>query len=314
VEFIADKERNFYFLEMNTRLQVEHPVTELVTGVDLVEQMIHVAAGEKLTLTQDGIKLNGWAIESRVYAEDPLHDFLPSTGRLVAYKPPQEGTKTGLTIRLDTGVSEGSEISLYYDPMIAKLITHAKTRDAAIDHMTRALDAFYIDGIRHNIPFLSAIMEHPRWREGALSTRFIADEYPGGYSARLPNAQEAVTLTVVSAAIDHLGNQRRREITHQMSGDEVMFAQRRVVRLGEERRKVEVSGGFGEDIEVALLDDSGKVVERTTVTFEWWFGAPIWTGKLNGVEASVQVRPILNGYDLSYRGVHAPACVYRAGG
>ncbi len=181
VEFIVDQGRNFYFLEMNTRLQVEHPVTELITGIDLVEQMIRVAAGEKLPFVQGQLEFSGWAVESRVYAEDPMRNFLPSIGRLVRYQPPAEGKRDGLTVRNDTGVYEGGEISLYYDPMIAKLVTHGPTREAAIDHMARALDAFYIDGIRHNIPFLSAIMQHPRWRSGALSTGFIAEEFPDGF-------------------------------------------------------------------------------------------------------------------------------------
>ena len=149
---------------MNTRLQVEHPVTELITGVDLVEQMIRVAAGEKLPFKQSDVKLNGWAVESRVYAEDPFRNFLPSIGRLVKYRPPAEGDADGVTVRNDTGVFEGGEISMFYDPMIAKLVTHAPTRDAAIDAQAEALDAFYIDGIQHNIPFLTALMQHPRWR------------------------------------------------------------------------------------------------------------------------------------------------------
>ena len=310
VEFIADKDKNFYFLEMNTRLQVEHPVTELVTGVDLVEQMIRVAAGEKLKLKQDDIKLNGWAIESRVYAEDPFRNFLPSTGRLTAYRPPREGTFYGLTIRNDTGVAEGGEISIYYDPMIAKLITHGPDRNAATDHMIGALDAFYIDGIQHNVPFLSALMQHPRWREGALTTGFLAEEYPDGFHPRAPSEAEAQTLTMVAAAIDHLGNQRRRQISDQIGGKEVRFPDQRVVRLGDTSRKVKVAGCFGEDIEVKLLDDRGSVIEKAVLVSDWWFGEPLWRGEINGVGTTVQVRPILNGYDLSYRGIHVPAYVY----
>ena len=173
VEFIVDGERNFYFLEMNTRLQVEHPVTELITGVDLVEQMIKVAAGEKLTLQQKDVILEGWAMESRVYAEDPYRGFLPSTGRLSYYRPPEEQVANGITVRNDTGVYEGGEISLFYDPMIAKLITHAPDRTQAIDAMSQALDGFRIDGIRHNIDFLGAIMGHQRFRDGNLTTAFI---------------------------------------------------------------------------------------------------------------------------------------------
>jgi len=310
VEFIADKDRNFYFLEMNTRLQVEHPVTELVTGIDLVEQMIRVAAGEKLKIRQDDVKLNGWAIESRVYAEDPFRNFLPSIGRLTAYRPPEEGTDMGLTIRNDTGVTEGSEISLYYDPMIAKLITHASTREAAIEHMAHALDEFYIDGIQHNIPFLSAIMMQPRWRKGTLSTGFIAEEYPDGFSPRDPTGEECVTLAVVAAAIDSLSNQRRRKITQQMDGGAFHFAERRHVVLGDRSQQVIVSGGLTDDIEVALLDNKGKETQRLTVVSQWWFGAPIWRGKIDGVPVEVQVRPILNGYDLSRRGVSLASYVY----
>ncbi|MGA7610265.1 MAG: acetyl-CoA carboxylase biotin carboxylase subunit, partial [Xanthobacteraceae bacterium] len=162
VEFVAGQDKSFFFLEMNTRLQVEHPVTELVTGIDLVEQMIRVAAGEPLSITQSDVKLAGWAVESRVYAEDPYRNFLPSIGRLTRYRPPAETSTNDVTVRNDTGVYEGGEISIYYDPLIAKLVTHAPTRAAAIDAQARALDAFYIDGIRHNIPFLSAVMDNPR--------------------------------------------------------------------------------------------------------------------------------------------------------
>lgn len=184
VEFIVDRDRNFYFLEMNTRLQVEHPVTELVTGIDLVEQMIRVAAGERLPFAQSDIKLNGWAIESRLYAEDPYRNFLPSIGRLTRYRPPAEGRSGNAIVRNDTGVFEGAEISMYYDPMIAKLCTQAPTRLEAIEEMGEALDGFVVDGIEHNVPFLAALMKHPRWREGRLSTGFIAEEYPNGFSPR----------------------------------------------------------------------------------------------------------------------------------
>lgn len=310
VEFIADKDKNFYFLEMNTRLQVEHPVTELVTGIDLVEQMIRVAAGEKLKIRQEDVSLNGWAIESRVYAEDPFRNFLPSTGRLTSYRPPREGTQAGLTIRNDTGVTEGSEISIYYDPLIAKLITHAPTRDAAIDHMVRVLDDFYIDGIQHNIPFLSAIMMHPRWRKGALTTGFIAEEFPDGFESRAPSREESLILSVVAASIDHLSNQRRREITDQMEGGSARFADHRVVSLGDRRQKVVVSGTLGRDIDITLVDAKGKQQDHATISADWWFGEPIWRGRVNGVDTNVQVRPVLNGFELSYRGVSVPVYVY----
>src|SRR5689334_19565857 len=189
VEFVAGQDKSFYFLEMNTRLQVEHPVTELVTGIDLVEQMIRVGAGEKLSITQRDVALTGWAVESRVYAEDPLRNFLPSIGRLVKYRPPAESSVGGITVRNDTGVQEGGEISIFYDPMIAKLVTHAPSRAAAIEAQSTALDGFYVDGIRHNIPFLSALMNHPRWREGKLSTGFISEEFPNGFAARAPEGE-----------------------------------------------------------------------------------------------------------------------------
>ena len=208
VEFVAGQDKSFFFLEMNTRLQVEHPVTELVTGIDLVEQMIRIAAGEPLALRQGDVKLNGWAVESRIYAEDPYRNFAPSVGRLVRYRPPGEGVRDGVTVRNDTGVTEGGEISLYYDPMIAKLVTHAKTREQAVDAQADALDAFTIEGIRHNIPFLAAIMQHPRWRAGKLSTAFIAEEFPRGFErapptgawrARLPASRPPSTTCWASA-------------------------------------------------------------------------------------------------------------------
>jgi len=198
VEFIVDKERKFYFLEMNTRLQVEHPVTELTTGLDLVELMIRSAAGEKLPLKQADVKLDGWAVETRVYAEDPYRGFLPSTGRLVRYRPPAEGQRGGITIRNDTGVYEGGEISIYYDPMIAKLCTHAPTRLAAIDAMAAALDEFTITGINHNIAFLTAIMHNERFRAGSLTTGFIAEEFPDGFHGRALDA--AATRRFIAAA------------------------------------------------------------------------------------------------------------------
>ncbi len=309
VEFIVDQDRNFYFLEMNTRLQVEHPVTELITGVDLVEQMIRVAAGEPLPFTQSQLGINGWAIESRVYAEDPVRNFLPSIGRLVRYQPPAEGTHDGLTVRNDTGVYEGGEISLYYDPMIAKLVTHGPTRDAAIGEMARALDAFTIDGIRHNIPFLSTIMQHPRWRSGALSTGFIAEEFPDGFAPREPKDEDVEKLACVAAVIDHLSNQRRRQISGQMQGDPVRFSDMRVVELGKQRLTLSISGALDEPFIVTLGAANGA--SRTvTVASDWWPGKPLWHGKLGGEAISVQVRPIVNGVELTYAGIVVPARVY----
>ncbi len=310
VEFIVDPARNFYFLEMNTRLQVEHPVTELITGIDLVEHMIRSAAGEPLGICQTAVHIHGWAIESRVYAEDPFRNFLPSIGRLVRYRPPSEGTVDGLTIRNDTGTYEGGEISLYYDPMIAKLITHGPTREAAISHMGRALDAFYIDGIQHNIPFLSAIMQHPRWKAGELSTGFIAEEYPDGFAPREPEGAELDLLVTVAAAIDHLGNERRRHIGQQIQGKPVRFSTDRAAVIGSTRQPLRVTGGNGGAIKVELLGDGDAVRECMTVVSDWWFGQPVWTGTLNGRAVAVQVRPVPSGYDLAHAGLRVRAYVY----
>src|ERR1041384_4031453 len=240
VEFVAGQDKSFFFLEMNTRLQVEHPVTELVTGIDLVEQMIRVAAGEKLVIKQGDVKLNGWAVESRVYAEDPYRNFLPSTGRLTRYRPPAERVSDGVTVRNDTGVTEGGEISLYYDPMIAKLVTHAPTRDAAIDAQGDALDAFVIDGIRHNIPFLAALMAHPRWRAGKLSTAFIAEEFKGGFHPQTPKGEIAEIVAAVAAAIDHVLGERKRRVSGQIEGAAVSRESKRAVSLGDEEHRLEV--------------------------------------------------------------------------
>jgi propionyl-CoA carboxylase alpha chain len=308
VEFIVDKKRNFFFLEMNTRLQVEHPVTELVTGLDLVEEMLRVAAGEKLRLKQKDVKLNGSAIEARIYAEDPTRNFLPSTGRLVRFRPPAQGTVDGVTVRLDTGVEEGGEISVYYDPMIAKLVTHAPKRIEAIDAMGAALDAFAIDGFRHNIPFLAVLMRNERWRKGNFSTKFIAEEFPEGFKPPIPEGAARDALIAVAAAIDHLSNQRRRVITQQMHGEPVRFAETRIVELGGSSESVIVENDPQGLVAVALGE--GKKRRVVELASAWWFGNPIWEGTINGEPAAVQVRPILNGYALIYQGIEASARVY----
>ena len=306
VEFVAGQDKSFYFLEMNTRLQVEHPVTELVTGIDLVEQMIRIAAGEKLAIRQSDVKFDGWAVESRVYAEDPYRNFLPSTGRLTRYRPPQEQTANGVTVRNDTGVYEGGEISLYYDPMIAKLVTHAPTRAAAIAAQSDALDAFVIDGIRHNIPFLAALMAHPRWQAGKLSTGFIAEEFPGGFHAGAPQGEIAKVLAAVAAAIDHVLGERKRRISGQLGGKTVTRESERAVWLGEEEIRLTVKRGNGV-IEVRFHDGRARA---SRVVSDWRPGAPVWNGTVDGHPATVQVRAIPNGFALSYRGVETRAYVY----
>ena len=213
VEFIADANMNFYFLEMNTRLQVEHPVTELVTGQDLVELMIRVAAGEKLPLAQEDVTMTGWAMESRVYAEDPFRNFMPSTGRLVRYAEPQ-----GEGVRVDSGVYEGGEVSMFYDPMIAKLITYGDDRKQAVERMVEALDNYYIRGVNHNISFLNALMVHPRFVEGRLTTNFIADEFPDGFNADLVVQDDPAIALVVAAAAHQLHQERGSLLSGQLAG------------------------------------------------------------------------------------------------
>jgi len=310
VEFIVDPDRNFYFLEMNTRLQVEHPVTELVTGIDIVEQMIRVAAGEPLALTQGEIRLNGWAVESRIYAEDPVRNFLPSIGRLVRYREPETGEQQGRTIRVDTGVEEGGEISMFYDPMIAKLCTHGPDRLAAIDHMAWALDNFFIDGIEHNVPFLGAIMQNEKWRTGNLSTGFIAEEYPEGFAPRPPAADERETLAIAAVFIDDLSNRRRREISGQMSGQDVQFAPVRVADIGGASEKLAVRKHDDGHAVIDVLDAAGAIRRTVKVHSDWWPGNPVWQGEIDGAAVAVQLRPLLNGYNLSYRGIRLPAYVF----
>ncbi len=288
VEFVAGQDRSFFFLEMNTRLQVEHPVTEMVTGIDLVEQMIRSAYGEKLKLKQTEVKMKGWAIESRIYAEDPYRNFLPSIGRLVKYRPPAEQSLNGVTVRNDTGVFEGGEISIYYDPMIAKLCTHAPIRAAAIAAMSDALDEFYIDGIQHNIPFLSAIMDHPRWQSGEISTGFIAEEFEGGFKG--VSIAEPEKFVLVACLLDHIENRRKRLISGQMNGREVSFATTREVKLGDAWHEIEVT-----DETDQLADQCG-----------WEPGHCI----IRVAGLMMQVRKLMNGYRLSHRGSSVDAYVY----
>ena len=272
VEFIVDKDRNFYFLEMNTRLQVEHPVTELTTGLDLVELMIRSAAGEKLPLKQKDVKSDGWAVEARVYAEDPYRGFLPSTGRLVRYRPPAEASSNSVTVRNDTGVYEGGEISMFYDPMIAKLCTHAPTRIGAIDAMEQALDEFRIDGIRHNIAFLNAIMHNKRFRDGRLTTAFIAEEFPDGFHGRAMD--ESARTRFASAAL---------------AAAEILA-----------RR----AGGPAED-RVAVLD--GEVAEAEPAPIEWSPGSPFL--RIDG--RVIQLTPVLGGWRMTQGGMETVAIVRR---
>jgi propionyl-CoA carboxylase alpha chain len=309
VEFVAGQDKSFYFLEMNTRLQVEHPVTELVTGIDLVEQMIRVAAGEQLALAQKDITLTGWAVESRVYAEDPFRNFLPSIGRLVKYRPPAESSNDGVTVRNDTGVQEGGEIPIHYDPMIAKLVTHAPSRVAAIEAQAIALDAFYIDGIRHNIPFLSALMNHPRWRSGNLSTGFIAEEFPKGFAAREPEGEIARRLAAVAASIDHVLGERKRQISGQMIGRLVQRERRRAVWLERNEIALEVLRERDE-IVVRFIGADGAPGTPHRLVSAWKPGEPVWQGRVDGHAVAMQMRPVPNGFRLAHQGFEVAINVF----
>ncbi len=287
VEFIVDRDRNFYFLEMNTRLQVEHPVTELVTGLDLVEQMIRVAAGETLKMTQADLSLDGWAIEARVYAEDPLRNFMPSIGRLVRYRPPAEDSG----VRIDTGVFEGGEISIFYDPMIAKLITGGNDRDAAIAAMRAALDAFHIRGIAHNIPFLSAVMAHPRFIEGRLSTGFIEEEYPDGFKAANLVHEEPGLLVAVAAAIEY------EDISRARSGFDGPCD---LIAFFKEAREYPVRTERNADGWEIVVDG-----DRYVVAADWRPGDAMFQGQINGNPVSVQCDRLPVGWLLAQGGGQA---------
>ena len=295
VEFIVDKDRNFYFLEMNTRLQVEHPVTELITGLDLVELMIRSAAGEALPVTQSDVKLMGWAIEARIYAEDPYRGFLPSTGRLVRYRPPREGKRGDITVRNDTGVFEGGEISLYYDPMIAKLCTHAPTRTRAIDAMADALDRFRIDGIHHNISFLSAIMHSPRFKEGRLTTGYIAEEYPEGFHGR--SIDSALLRRFVGAALiaKLKRTQRASRISGSLNGPRDVLT-RYSVALGDER--IDVHDAVMNDENLSLTIDG----EHYAASTDWRPGDPVMILQEGNAEHAIQLSRFAGGYRLAQGG------------
>ena len=289
VEFIVDSKRNFYFLEMNTRLQVEHPVTEYITGLDLVELMIRVAAGEKLPITQADVKLKGWAIESRVYAEDPFRNFLPSIGRLVKYLPPKESE----VVRVDTGVYEGGEVSMYYDPMIAKLVTYGSTRDRAIAHMRDALNEFFIRGVAHNISFLAALMVHTRFMTGRISTNMIAEEYPNGFHAADVPHDDPALLISVAAFIHRRYMDRAARTSGQLLGHERKVKNDWVVLMG----------GHQHPVHVDPADSGYDVVymgETYQVRSDWQFGQPLFKGTLNGAEICIQVER----RDMVYRLFH----------
>ena len=311
VEFIVDGDKNFYFLEMNTRLQVEHPVTELITGVDLVEQMIRVANGEKLSITQDDVTLTGWAIETRLYAEDPYRGFLPSIGRLTRYRPPAEvaagplleqGTWQGeapsgdTAVRNDTGVYEGGEISMYYDPMIAKLCTWAPTRAEAIEQMRVALDRFEVEGIGHNLPFLAAVMDHPKFVSGDMTTAFIEEEYPDGFEGVELPEQELRRVAAACVAMHRVGEIRRTRVSGRMDNHE---------------RKVGVDWNAhlqGHSYDVVIdADPSGSTVRfedgtSLRVSGAWTPGDQLAEMTVDGAPLVLKVGKISGGFKIRTRG------------
>jgi propionyl-CoA carboxylase alpha chain len=255
------------------------------------------------------VTLTGWAVESRVYAEDPFRNFLPSIGRLVKYRPPAENQSEGVTVRNDTGVQEGGEISIYYDPMIAKLVTHAPSRTAAVEAQSTALDSFYIDGIRHNIPFLSALMNHPRWRESRLSTGFIAEEFPRGFSARAPEGEVARRLAAVAAAVDHVLGERKRQISGQMIGRPVRRESRRAVWLDREEIPLEIAREV-DHLVIRFIEPDDAMSLPHQVASSWKPGEPVWHGTIDGVDLAMQVRPVLNGFKLAHQGFEAAIQVF----
>jgi propionyl-CoA carboxylase alpha chain len=302
VEFVADQQRNFYFLEMNTRLQVEHPVTEMVTGLDLVELMIRIAAGEELPLTQKDVKFSGWALETRVYAEDPFRNFLPSTGRLTRYRAPLQTPH----VRVDTGVEEGGEVSMHYDPMLAKLVTHGDTRDEAIARMQDALDAYYIRGVSHNISFLNAVISHPRFREGRLSTGFIAEEYPDGFHpADLPRDNPDL-LIALAATVHRRFMDRAARLSGQLQSHERKVGADFVVIVDRDQHPAHVlpaEGGYETRV-------NGK---RYHVVTAWQMGQPLMKAEVNGQRICVQVDRVGLHYRLLHRGSQLDALVVTPG-
>ena len=297
VEFIVDSKRNFYFLEMNTRLQVEHPVTELITGQDLVELMIRVANGEELQLSQDEVKLTGWAMESRVYAEDPFRNFLPSIGRLVDYRPPE-----GENVRVDTGVYEGGEVSMFYDPMIAKLVTYGKDRNEAIARMQDALDAYYIRGVQHNISFLNALMVHPRFIEGRLTTNFIAEEYPDGFNAEMVPQDDPAKTIVVSAMIHRSYMDRAAHISGQLPSLEREVEDEWVVIINGEHHHVTATPVDG----ACNVIYAGETYEVAT---NWELGQPLLHCRIDGKKATFQVQREGIWLNIFHSGSHTKALV-----
>jgi propionyl-CoA carboxylase alpha chain len=310
VEFVAGQDKSFFFLEMNTRLQVEHPVSELISGLDLVELMLTSAYGEKLPMEQKDLKINGWAIESRIYAEDPYRKFLPSIGRLVRYDPPKEGqhedSHGAYTVRNDAGVEEGDEISMFYDPMISKLCTWAPTREAAIIGMGRALEDFHIEGLGHNIPFLAAVMDQPRFRSGELSTSYITDEFPEGFSGVAPTPFQADVMTAVGVAMQMTLASRAAAVGNGL-GQKVARTEWSV-SVGKVRRRIKASGNM-KSLSIALLDEDRTIKLQIS---DWRPGKAVFRGRLDGQAFTVDVTPAAEGFVVRHRAAKEKVLVLTA--
>jgi propionyl-CoA carboxylase alpha chain len=313
VEFIVDAHRNFYFLEMNTRLQVEHPVTELITGVDIVEQMIRVAAGEKLKIRQQDVGIHGWAIESRLYAEDPYRNFLPSTGRLTRYRPPAVRQSAKEAVRNDTGVYEGGEISIFYDPMIAKLCAWGEDRLAAIEHMRHALDAFEVEGIGHNLPFCAAVMDHPRFIAGDISTAFIAEEFPEGFKGAHVPDRALERLAAAAVRLRLIAERRDAAISGAMENHEREVGADWVASLGETAFAARVAFGVvkmtrldGPTVPDGLDLDAGRAM---TVETDWTPGQTLALVTVDGEPMAIKIDRRTEGFRLRYRGADLEARV-----
>ena len=296
VEFIVDGDKNFYFLEMNTRLQVEHPVTELITGIDLVEQMIRVAYGEKLSIAQKDVQRNGWAMESRLYAEDPYRGFLPSIGRLTRYRPPAEEATETSVIRNDTGVFEGGEISMYYDPMIAKLCTWAPTREAAIEEMRVALDSFEVEGIGHNLPFLSAVMDHPKFISGDMTTAFIEEEYPDGFEGVTLPDDDLRRVAAAAAAMYRVAEIRRTRVSGRMDNHERVVGSDWVVQAQDQHFAVSIGADKGG---ATVTFEDGTAMR---IASDWTPGDSLAVMDIDGTPLVLKVDKTSGGFRLRSRG------------
>jgi propionyl-CoA carboxylase alpha chain len=306
VEFVASgADKSFYFLEMNTRLQVEHPVTESITGLDLVEQMLRVASGEKLAFAQKDLKIKGWAIESRIYAEDPYRNFLPSIGRLRRYLPPAEGKFGQILVRNDAGVREGDEISMFYDPMIAKLVTHGPDRLKAIDAQARALDSFVIEGIQDNIPFLGAVMDEPRFRSGDFTTAYIKEQFPDGFNGTVASPEQRDLLAAVAAFAQSVKADRGRKISAQVNAGAIRNGRTEWVVILD-REPIPAKIHFEEGGASVAFGEKGKTLHLKSA---WAPGMPVVEGELNGVPFAVKIRESAEGYVLRLRGVKVKTIV-----